>query len=268
MNNIVLKGVIQIEDMKFHHIEGGFGKNQRSMLAKDIAEIHGRELKVINQAINMNRKRFKDGIDIIDVKGTEFEVNLIDHGIITQNAANRSQNIYILSERGYSKLLKILEDDFAWEQYEKLVDGYFNMRRTIKENNISLIKQKEIEARYNNSLVRKANALRKIAEDPSTPKEYRKVLNAKAVEILTGQQLLPLPKTERTYTAGDIAKELGVSANLVGRIANANGLKTEKYGLYVWDKSPHSDKQVQTWRYNEKGRAKIIELFSKIKKEA
>lgn len=262
MNQLMLRGRIQIEDMKFYHIEGGFGKDQRSMLAKDIARIHGRELKTINQAINMNRKRFRDGIDILDVKGTEFEVNLIDHGAITQNAANRSQNIYILSERGYSKLLKILEDDLAWEQYEKLVDGYFNMRQVMKDNKISLIKQKEIEAKYNNSLVRKANVLRKIAEDPSTPKEYREVLNAKIVEILTGQQLLPLPRTERTYTAGDIAKELGVSANLVGRVANANGLKTEEYGLYVWDKSPHSDKQVQAWRYNEKGRQKLIELFS------
>lgn len=262
MNQLMLRGRIQIEDMKFYHIEGGFGKDQRSMLAKDIARIHGRELKTINQAINMNRKRFRDGIDILDVKGTEFEVNLIDHGAITQNAANRSQNIYILSERGYSKLLKILEDDLAWEQYEKLVDGYFNMRQVMKDNKISLIKQKEIEAKFNNSLVRKANVLRKIAEDPSTPKEYREVLNAKIVEILTGQQLLPLPRTERTYTAGDIAKELGVSANLVGRVANANGLKTEEYGLYVWDKSPYSDKQVQTWRYNEKGRAKLIELFS------
>lgn len=262
MSQLMLRGRIQIEDMKFYHIEGGFGKDQRSMLAKDIARIHGRELKTINQAINMNRKRFRDGIDILDVKGTEFEVNLIDHGAITQNAANRSQNIYILSERGYSKLLKILEDDLAWEQYEKLVDGYFNMRQVMKDNKISLIKQKEIEAKFNNSLVRKANVLRKIAEDPSTPKEYREVLNAKIVEILTGQQLLPLPRTERTYTAGDIAKELGVSANLVGRVANANGLKTEEYGLYVWDKSPHSDKQVQAWRYNEKGRQKLIELFS------
>ncbi|WP_416712444.1 ORF6C domain-containing protein, partial [Bacillus cereus] len=33
-----------------------------------------------------------------------------------------------LSERGYAKLLKILEDDIAWEVYDQFVDGYFNMR--------------------------------------------------------------------------------------------------------------------------------------------
>lgn len=133
MNKLVLKGTTNVNGMEFNHIEGGFGEDKKSMLAKDVADIHGKELKVINQAINMNKKRFLKGIDFMDLKGTEFEVNLVDHEIINQNAVNRSNNIYLLSERGYSKLLKILEDDFAWDQYEKLVDGYFNMRQAIKE---------------------------------------------------------------------------------------------------------------------------------------
>ena len=122
-------------------------------------------------------------------------------------------------------------------------------------------KAKEVEARYNNSLVRKANALRKIAEDSTTPEKYKKILNSKAVEIITGQPLLPLPETEKTYSAGDIAKELGISANMVGRTANKHNLKTDKYGLLVWDKSPHSSKQVQAWRYNEEGKKKLIEIL-------
>ena len=47
------------------------------------------------------QKASVEGIDIMDLKGTEFEVNLIDNEILTQNAANRSDNIYLLSERGY-----------------------------------------------------------------------------------------------------------------------------------------------------------------------
>lgn len=132
--NVKVNGLVNIYGMKFHDIEGGFGEGKKSMLAKEIANIHGRELKVVNQSINMNRKRFLNGIDIVDLKGSGFEVNLIDHGIYSQNAINRSENIYLLSERGYSKLLKILEDDFAWEQYDKLVDGYFNMREQAIKN--------------------------------------------------------------------------------------------------------------------------------------
>lgn len=133
MSDLVIKGKLLINNMEFNHIEGGFGTDKKSILVKDIAEIHGKELKVINQAINMNNNRFKEGIDIYDLKGSKFEVNLIDHGIYTQNAINRSNNIYLLSERGYAKLLKILEDDFAWDQYDKLVDNYFNMREKINE---------------------------------------------------------------------------------------------------------------------------------------
>lgn len=141
MDNLIVNGMKNIDGMKFHDIEGGFGEGKKLMLVKEIADIHGRELKAVNQAINMNRNRFKDDIDIIDLKGTEFAVNLIDSEIYTQNSINASKNIYLLSERGYSKLLKILEDDFAWEQYDKLVDGYFNMRKQLSSGKHQLEKK-------------------------------------------------------------------------------------------------------------------------------
>lgn len=131
MDKLIVKGLINIEGMKFHDIEGGFGKDKKAMLVKEIANIHGREAKKVNELINNNRKRFNDNVDVIDLKGADSAVLLKDSGIYTQNAINASSNIYLLSERGYAKLLKILEDDVAWEQYEKLVDGYFNMRSEI-----------------------------------------------------------------------------------------------------------------------------------------
>ncbi|WP_332856747.1 ORF6N domain-containing protein [Clostridium paraputrificum] len=139
MNKPIVKinGLKEIDEMKFHDIEGGFGEGKKAMLVKEIANIHGRELKTINQAINMNKRRFAVGIDLLDLKRSGLEVNLIDHGIYNQNSINRSENIYLLSERGYAKLLKILEDDVAWEQYEKLVDGYFNMRQTLNASELS-----------------------------------------------------------------------------------------------------------------------------------
>ncbi|MCL6594568.1 MAG: hypothetical protein K6T31_11370 [Alicyclobacillus sp.] len=82
-------------------------------------------------------------------------------------------------------------------------------------------------------------------------------------KVLTGQELLPLPTTERLYTASEIGAELGISANKVGRIANHLGLKTEEYGVYVLDKSPYCDKQVEAFRYNERGRARIIEYLQR-----
>ncbi len=79
--------------------------------------------------------------------------------------------------------------------------------------------------------------------------------------IAAGRELLQPPAKERLYSATEIAEEAGVSANLVGRIANQYGIKTPEYGEYVLDKSPYSDKQVSTFRYNARGKAKLLELL-------
>lgn len=77
---------------------------------------------------------------------------------------------------------------------------------------------------------------------------------ARAVNDAAGIELLPLPKVEvHLHTAGDIAEMLGVSPQKIGRLANKHDLKTEQYGMYVWDKAKHSDKQVEAFRYNTEG---------------
>ena len=53
---------------------------------------------------------------------------------------------------------------------------------------------------------------------------------------------------------------LGISAVKVGRLANANGLKTAEYGVYVMDKSKYSTKEVENFRYNDKGVKALQEL--------
>ena len=161
--NVKVNGLINVAGIKVQDIEGGFGEGKKSMLAKEIANIHGRELRVINQAINMNRTRFTYGLDIVDLKGAEFAINLIDSGIYTQNSLNASSNIYLLSERGYSKLLKILEDDFAWEQYDKLVDGYFNMRGQVKQ--LSTEEMLELQFRYAKEVKQEVEELKEDFKD-------------------------------------------------------------------------------------------------------
>lgn len=105
----------------FHDIEGGFGQGKKAMLVKEIADIHNRPFGKVNELINNNIKRFKNSIDILDLKANPFEgLGYLELGFSKQGF-NQSNNIYLLSERGYAKLLKILEDDVAWEQYE-----YFN----------------------------------------------------------------------------------------------------------------------------------------------
>ncbi|WP_144506668.1 ORF6C domain-containing protein [Bacillus mycoides] len=127
-NQLHTLGKQNIAGHEFTGIEGGFGEGKKAMLAKEIASIHQRELREINERINLNRKRFIDDVDIVDLKANRF--NRLGHETLgyTKQSFNQSKNIYLLSERGYAKLLKILEDDTAWELYDQFVDGYFNMR--------------------------------------------------------------------------------------------------------------------------------------------
>lgn len=138
MNELKVLGTEKIGKFEFTGIEGGFGKDKKAMLVKDIATIHDRPVKAINQAIERQLNRFKNGIDILDLKVENFAVTLSDLGF-NQGQINASKHIYLLSERGYAKLLKILEDDKAWEIYDELVDNYFNIRYIIQKQDSYMI---------------------------------------------------------------------------------------------------------------------------------
>ena len=158
MDKLTILGKQKLDNFEFTGIEGGFGEDKRAIFAKDIAVIHGRELKDINRNINNNRGRFVDGIDIHDLKqvvqnnlfletgGSNVPVleDLKSQGFLTQAEIGNAKNIYLLSERGYSKLLKILEDDVAWRQYDIIVDNYFNMRKVIRTDNSDLSPQLQL----------------------------------------------------------------------------------------------------------------------------
>lgn len=124
-------GLVKINNYEFEGIEGGFGENKKCILAKDIAKIHKRELKEVNKLINNNRDKFKDFIDVIDLlSDKKFEVILNNLGLKTSNGQKYA---YILSERGYAKLLKFMDDELSYDLYEQLLDNYFRLRQEVKQ---------------------------------------------------------------------------------------------------------------------------------------
>lgn len=133
MGIIKINGTREINGKEVEVIEGGFGENQKILLVKTIAEIHSLEVKYINKQINANRKRFKDNIDIIDLKTSSFGEPVLET-LFTKAQIGNAKNIYALSERGYSKLIKIMDTDLAWDIHDELMDNYFNMRQVINSN--------------------------------------------------------------------------------------------------------------------------------------
>lgn len=264
-NQLKVLGIEHIGKITFTGIEGGFGNGKKAMLVQDIAKLHQKENRAINQAIEMNRQWFKDGIDIVDLKANQFAINLIDCGF-SQNQINASKHIYLVSERGYAKLLKIFDDDKAWEIYDELVDNYFNMRVAVKENKPAIVNQERLAIMKDNSATRKANILYKIAMHTKSDSS-KEMLLAKAASLITGEMTIPVME-KKTYTATEIAEECGISAQKVGKIANRLDLKAEqpgqnKYGRWANSKSRYSDKEVPQWLYFEDGRKAVKKELEK-----
>lgn len=277
MNQLKVLGQEKVGDFKFTGIEGGFGEGKKSMLVKDIAEIHQSTVKRINELINRNKKRFKEDIDIIDLLSDEnFKVVLNDLNFSTKTISN-SNNIYLLSERGYSKLLKILEDDTAWEIYDQLVDNYFAMRQSIQSENKALLADKRLEIMEQNAATRRAQLMYKIAMATKSQRHRELMLN-RAGKELVGEMVIPAMEVESVeYTASEVAEKLGVLTKAgkpypakVGEYANRIGLKAEqpeqnKYGCWIISKSKYSAKEVAQWVYFEAGVQKLKEYLELIK---
>lgn len=69
-----------------------------------------------------------------------------------------------------------------------------------------------------------------------------------------------MPATRKTYSAEEVGKQLGISANKVGKIANHYGLKTDNLGCWQKDKSKYdSTKEVDAWRYYDEAISLIEE---------
>ena len=134
---VKVKGTQQFMGKEIPVVLGGFGENCKVMLAKTIAEIHKMNVGNINQRINENRHRFKDDVDIIDLKIGYTSDVLLNLGF-NQSQINASKNIYLLSERGYAKLIKIMDTDLAWEIHDQLMDEYFHLREEQQTQSMSM----------------------------------------------------------------------------------------------------------------------------------
>lgn len=87
-------------------------------------------------------------------------------------------------------------------------------------------------------------------------------LGLKKLEEITGIDMgNALPQTEKTWSATEIGKDFGVSAQAIGKKANALGIKTPEYGITVMDKSRYSNKEVPAFRYNKKGYDTLARAF-------
>lgn len=128
---VKVQGTQQFMGKEIPVVLGGFGENQKVVTDKMIAEIHGMETRNVRARITDNIKRFKEGIDFIDLKEGAYQTSTLEILLklgYTKSAITQAEHIYLLSERGYAKLIKIMDTDLAWDIHDQLMDEYFHLR--------------------------------------------------------------------------------------------------------------------------------------------
>jgi len=259
MNNLTL-----VKSEKFGEVKCDFYTNEKQipyMTSKQLGTAleYADPQKGVDNLINRNDY----------LKSSEFSATLKMRGTDSKEYETRvftEDGIYEVTMLAKTEKAKTFR---AWVRkiLKGLRTGELKLNQSLNSKTIELdIKNKNAEARLKNAQTRQANFLLE------NIKKYKSVLCDESVELLTtnafemiaGENVLPRPKVEdKYYTATEIGEIAGVSSQKVGSIANTNNLKTPEYGHMVLDKSKYSSKQVETFRYNEAGKNKILELLAK-----
>lgn len=224
------------------------------------------------QLINENGKIYVDSRQVAEMIGKRHAdlMRSIDGyiEILGQNAKLRSDNFFVkssyqagtgktypcykLTRKGCDMVANKLTGEKGVLFTAEYVTRFEEMEKQlnqISETKITEYQQKELEIRENEAKAKVAELWIKLGDRTNIP-EYRQITDSYASLALAGKPVLPLPEVkEKTYSAGEIGKILGVSANKIGRLANEFNLKTEKYGKYFYDKSQYSNKEVESFRY-------------------
>lgn len=200
----------------------------------------------------------------IDVSDKDYVIKL-DNSVVglTYNRNLNNRGELFLTEAGLYKLIMSSKKKEA-EVFQKwVVKEVLPTIRKTGSYSVSNISDRVIAIEEQKMQLERAKMLERLSDNyrGRCDGRYSQILDSYAVKELTGEHILPLPeRTEHYYTAEEAGKILGISANRIGRIANLNHLKNEKYGKWFIDKAKHTNKEIEAFRYNQAG----IDILKKL----
>lgn len=207
-------------------------ENKGTMSSLEIAEATGKQHSHIMRDI---RNILEQGVDKSNF-GLMFRISKLG------NSAERKDPYYELTYKG----CLILASGYDALLREKIINRWEELETGRAKPNIQIKKEdKAIDTK-------RAALYWDMAKSGMFLPKYSQILGTYAANTLAGKNILPLPISEKNrYTAGDIGKILGISANKVGRLAKEHEMKTDEYGEWVEDKSAYSGRQVRNFEYYE-----------------
>lgn len=176
---------------------------------------------------------------------------------------------YLMNRDGFTLLAMGFTGKEALQWKIKYIAAFNEMEAQLNGKPVSLLKEKEIEAKLNNSRARLNNSRARMAAlilkcaDNTKSETYKEICNKNAVDVLAGREVVPmLEGQKKTLSAAELGEKLGISGAMVGRIANKYNLKTDQYGQWFHTTCKNNAKrEVDTFRYYECAIAKFREIL-------
>lgn len=223
--------------------------------ANKMAEGFGGRIKLDNWKRSENTKRYIEALQEKALR-ENHDTQLI---IVKQGGKADEQGTWIHEKLilNFARYLNVEFELWCDEQIETLLrEGKVEIKKSDSDES----KKKRLEIMEKNANVRMSKQFTKLAE-LTKDLRYKEVLISLGTNVMTKEDVLPLPRLEqKSYTAEEIGKIIGISSNMVGRIANKYNLKNERYGYLAQDKAKNCNKSVESFRYYERA----IDEFKKI----
>lgn len=225
------------------------------------------------RSINMNGEPWFVAADVcraLDVGNSRQALTRLDEdekGVISTDTPGGKQEMAIVNEPGlYALVLGSRKPEAKafkrWITHDIIPairkTGSYTVAPSIEDE----CRKIRAEAMQLNARTRSFKATVAAMKDFKLSQIAMEAVGIPLIEEFTGIKTGYRPQIEKTYSATDIAQEIGCSANLIGKTANENNLKTDEYGVTVLDKAKGHGKQVPTFRYNERGRQRLKELLA------
>lgn len=230
-----------------------------------VAEDFGKEHRNVTRDIESLIEQAKSHCSKLSGENSATNSMFIETSYV--NERGRTYKCYDMTRDGFSLLVMGFTGAKALEWKLKYIQAFNEMEKALRNPKTKTVKanedkEKALEVRMMNAKVKMSNQYLKLASIDTLSEDWKKILVSKSAEVLSGEKLLPLPESEKTYSAKEVGDILGISAQKIGRIANEYGMKTSEYGKFYKDKSRYSNKEVDTFRYNEKAVKKFKEILS------
>ena len=147
-------------------------RGHRVMLDEDLAELYGVEIKVLNQAVKRNIRRFP--VDFMFQLTAEEYAEcqaLRSHFVILKKGRGQHRKYlpHVFTEQGVAMLSGVLNSDRAIEVNIQIMRAFVALRQMISSNKDLSRRLDDLEEKYDNRFKLVFDAIRQLMTPPDPP---------------------------------------------------------------------------------------------------